>query len=125
MAMVQVILHGIPGGSVHDTAEDPIYLRFGESNDYDAAEWAVPTFPGLIPGYMLSELRVEQGRMTIFVEAENFSSGPHAVDWVRSGYPRGKSCSLIDLKSATGKMAGVSVSIVEGAVVVQEINLGV
>jgi len=123
MAMVQVILHGIPGGTVHDTDEYPIYLRFGEDNDYEEAEWVVPSFPGMIPGYMLSELRVEQGRMTIYVEAENFSSGPHAVDWVRSGYPRGKSCSLIDLKTGSGKMAGVSVSVVEGAVVVEEIKL--
>ena len=124
MAMVQVILQGVPSGSVHDTEENPIVLRFVEGNSYEDAEWVVPSFPETIPSFYLSELRVESGRMNVYVEAPNFNSGPHVTDWVRSGYPRGKACSLIDLKEEAGKVRGVSVTVDDGQIAIDDLKIG-
>ena len=124
MAKVQVILVGMPSGTVHDTEENPIVLRFAEGNDYEEAEWVVPSYPEQIPTYYLSELRVEEGRMMVYIEGPDFNSGPHTTDWVRSAYPRGKACSLVDLKAEAGQSRGLSISVEDGAIVVGELKIG-
>ena len=124
MAMVQVILQGMPSGSVHDTEDNPIVLRFVEGNSYEDAEWVVPSFPDIIPSFYLSELRVESGRMNVSIEAPGFNSGPHETDWVRCNYPRGKACSLVDLKAEPGKVRGVSISVEDGEIVIDELKIG-
>lgn len=125
MAMVQVILNGMPGGTMHDTETYPVVLQFEEDKSYGNAVWVIPSYPGEIPADMLSEIRIQGGPLTVFVEGpEGFKSGPHQTDWVRSDYPRGKLCSFLQMDAETHKMGGVSINIVEGSLVVDEINLG-
>lgn len=125
MATVQVILHGMPGGTLHDTDNYPVILQFDERRSYEGAVWVIPSYPGHIPAGMLSEIRVNAGPLTVFVEGpEGFSSGPHDTDWVRSEYPRGKFCSFLQMDASTQKMGGVSVEVVEGSLIVDPVNLG-
>jgi hypothetical protein len=125
MATVQVILHGVPSGSTHDTDNYPVILQFGEGKSYGEAAWIVPSYPGHIPAYMLSEIRVLQGELNVVVEGpEGFQSGPHATDWVRSDYPRGKDCSFLQMDAQTQKMGGVSVAVIEGSLIVDPVSVG-
>ncbi|HLF71840.1 MAG TPA: hypothetical protein VI759_06785 [Dehalococcoidia bacterium] len=125
MAQVQVILHGMPSGSVHDTDNYPVILQFDESKTYANAVWIVPSFPGAIPANALSEIRVEQGPLTVVVEGpKGFQSGPHDADWVRSDYPRGKLCSFLQMDASTQKMGGVSIQVVEGSLIVDPVAVG-
>jgi len=125
MATVQVILHGLPEGTLHDTQSYPVILQFGESKRYEEATWIVLSYPGYIPAYMLSEIRVLEGPLSVVVEGpEGFQSGPHTADWVRSDYPRGKDCSFLQMDAQTHKMGGVSVAVVEGSLVVDAVSLG-
>jgi len=125
MAIVNVILNGEPGGRMHDTDNYPVILQFDDSKAYNDAVWIVPSFPGHIPAGMLSEIRVEQGPLTVVVEGpEGFKSGPHDTDWVRSDYPRGKLCSFLQMDSTTMKMGGVSVDVVEGSLIVDPVSVG-
>ena len=111
MATVQVILNGMPGGTQHDTDNYPVILQFDEEKDYG--------------GGMLSEIRVEGGPLECFVEGpEGFQSGPHETNWVRSDYPRGKLCSFLQMDATTHTMGGVSVQVVEGTLVVDEVSVG-
>ena len=125
MAVVSVILNGEPGGREHDTDNYPIILQFDESKTYGEAVWIIPSFPGHIPAGMLSEIRVEQGPLSVVVEGpEGFQSGPHATDWVRSEYPRGKLCSFLQMDAQTMKLGGVSVDVVEGSLIVDAVSVG-
>ncbi len=125
MATVQVILHGMPSGTLHDTDNYPVILQFDERRSYESAVWVIPSYPGHIPAGMLSEIRVNAGPLTVFVEGpEGFKSGPHDTDWVRSDYPRGKFCSFLQMDAATQKMGGVSVEVVEGSLIVDPVNVG-
>jgi hypothetical protein len=125
MATVQVILHGMPGGTLHDTETYPVILQFDDGKNYAGAVWIVPSYPGHIPAGMLSEIRVNQGPLTVFVEGpQGFTSGPHQADWVRSDYPRGKFCSFLEMNAQTQKMGGVSVEVVEGSLIVDSVSLG-
>jgi hypothetical protein len=127
MATVQVILHGMPGGTMHDTDGYPVILQFDEDRNYGGAVWVIPSYPGHIPAGMLSEIRVEGvgGPLTVFVEGpEGFQSGPHETNWVRSDYPRGKLCSFLQMDASTQKMGGVSVEVVEGSLIVDPVSLG-
>jgi hypothetical protein len=125
MATVQVILHGMPGGTLHDTDNYPVILQFDEGKNYGGAVWVVPSYPGHIPAGMLSEIRVDAGPLTVFVEGpEGFKSGPHETNWVRSDYPRGKLCSFLQMDASTQKMGGVSVEVVEGSLIVDTVSLG-
>ena len=125
MAQVQVILHGMPGGTLHDTDSYPIILQFDDNKSYGGAVWIIPSYPGHIPAGMLSEIRVSQGPLTVFVEGpEGFKSGPHQTDWVRSEYPRGKFCSFLQITGDPTKMGGVSVSVIEGSLIVDAVALG-
>ena len=125
MAVVQVILNGMPGGSVHDTDSYPIILQFNDGRSYDGAEWIIPSYPGHIPAYMLSEIRVQEGDCSVEVDGpQGFQSGPHATNWVRSSYPRGKDCSFLQTNAETRKMTGVTIEVVEESLVVGELSLG-
>jgi len=125
MATVQVILHGMPGGSMHDTDGYPIILQFDGSKSYEAAEWIIPSYPGHIPAYMLSEIRVSDGDLSVVVEGpDGFQSGPHTSNWVRGNYPRGKECAFLLTNAETRKMTGVTVEIVEESLVIGELSLG-
>jgi len=73
MATVQVILRGMPAGTTHDTDNYPVILQFGEEKRYEEASWIVPSYPGHIPAYMLSEIRVLEGPLSVVVD------GPGAV----------------------------------------------
>lgn len=125
MPTVQVILGGVPRTTVHDTYDFPIVLQFGGQTTYESAVWVIPSFPGRIPARRLSEIRVQQGPVSIIVDGpDGFRSGPHLTDWVRSRYPRGKDCSLLQLHSETKSMGGVSLSVFEGSLIVEELSLG-
>ena len=126
MAVVQVILNGMPGGTMHDTDNYPVTLQFDESKNYGGAVWIIPSYPGHIPAGMLSEIRIEGGgSVECFVEGpEGFQSGPHETNWVRSDYPRGKLCSFLQMDASTQKMGGVSVEVVEGSLIVDPVVLG-
>jgi hypothetical protein len=125
MATVQVIMHGMPGGTMHDTDEYPVILQFDENRSYGGAVWIIPSYPGQIPAGMLSEIRVTGGPVTVFVEGpEGFHSGPHHADWVRSEYPRGKFCSFLQMDADAKKLGGVSVEVVEGSLIVDPVSLG-
>jgi hypothetical protein len=125
MATVQVILHGMPGGTVHDTDGYPVILQFGEQKSYGNAVWVIPTYPGHIPAGMLSEIRVTGEPLTVYVEGpQGFQSGPHETNWVRSEYPRGKFCSFLQMDAATQKLGGVSIEVVEGSLIVDPVSLG-
>ncbi len=125
MATVQVILHGMPAGTTHDTDNYPVILQFGEGKRYEEAAWVVPSYPGYIPAYMLSEIRVLEGPLSVVVDGpQGFQSGPHAADWVRSDYPRGKDCSFLHMDADTKRMGGVSVAVVEGSLVVDAVSVG-
>lgn len=125
MATVQVILNGMPGGTIHDTDDYPVILQFDEARNYRNAVWVIPSYPGHIPAGMLSEIRVQGGPLTVFVEGpEGFKSGPHHADWVRSDYPRGKFCSFLEMHTESRKMGGVSVEIIEGSLIVDELSQG-
>jgi hypothetical protein len=125
MATIQVILNGMPGGSMHDLDGYPIILKFDEHKSYGSAVWVIPSYPGHIPASMLSEIRVQMGPITVFIEGpDSFQSGPHTTDWVRSDYPRGKLCSFIQMDASTQKMGGVSLMIHEESLILNEIDLG-
>jgi hypothetical protein len=125
MATVQVILNGMPGGSMHDLDGYPVILQFNDQKVYGNAVWVIPSYPGHIPAGMLSEIRVQGGPITVFVEGpQGFQSGPHTCDWVRSDYPRGKLCSFLQMDADTHKMGGVSIDIHEDTLIVDEVNLG-
>jgi hypothetical protein len=122
---VQVILNSLVGGSTHDTTTEPVVLRFNEDKDYETAEWVVPTYPRTIPAPMLSELRITEGPVQVIIEGPSgFTSGPHASTWVRSNYPRGKDVSILEVDSSQQKMTGVSLTVIDGALVIDQFSLG-
>lgn len=125
MATVQVILNGMPGGTVHDTEQYPVILQFEEDKTIENAVWVIPSYPGHIPAGMLSEIRVQVGPLQAMVEGpEGFQSGPHETSWIRCDYPRGKICSFLITNSDTHRMSGVSVSLAEDTLVVDEVTIG-
>ena len=125
MARIEVILHGIPGGSEHDTDNYPVILSYSEEKAYYDASWIVPSYPGYIPAGMLSEIRVLTGPLSVVVDGpEGFQSGPYETNWVRSSYPRGKDCSFLKMDSSTLSLGGVSVSVMEGSLVIDAVSLG-
>ena len=125
MATVQVILNGMPGGTVHDTEQYPVILKFDEDKSVENAVWVIPSFPGNIPASMLSEIRVQVGPLQAMVEGPSgFQSGPHETSWIRCDYPRGKIVSFLQTNTDTHRMSGVSVSIIEDSLVVDEVMIG-
>jgi hypothetical protein len=125
MATVQVILNGMPSGTMHDTESYPVILQFSEDKSYENAVWIIPSYPGHIPAAMLSEIRVQGEPLECVVEGpEGFKSGPHSTTWVRCNYPRGKFCSFLLTNADTRQMGGVSVEVVEDSLVVDPVQIG-
>jgi hypothetical protein len=123
VSTIQVILQGAARVTIADTFDYPIVLQFGEQTRYENAVWYIPSYAGRIPARRLSEIRVEQGPVSVLVDGpEGFKSGPHPVDWVRSYYPRGKDCALIKLDPSSKRMGGVTISIIEGSLQVDDLE---
>ena len=123
MAKVQVILMGLPVSTDHDTETYPVILEFGEDKTFEGAIWIIPSYPEQLPAEALSEIRVVEGELKVVIEGpEGFQGGPYAADWVRSFYPRGKSCSFLNRKD--GKLSGVSVAVNEGSLSIEDYSVG-
>jgi hypothetical protein len=111
MANIQVILAGRIGTSMHDTYDYPIVLQFGESKSYGSAMWVIPTFGPRIPAERLSEIRVQNGTVSVLIDGpDGFRAGPYEANWIRGFYPRGKHCALISPDSDTHRLVGVTVT---------------
>ena len=126
MATIQVILAGQLRTTIHDTFDYPLVLQFNDKTTYDEAEWVIPSYPRHIPAYRLSEIRVQDGPISVLVDGpDGFRHGPYQFDWIRSYYPRGKSCSFVltDKESFT-RMHGVSIRTFEGSLLVEELAIG-
>ena len=122
MATIQVILHGIPGGTVHDTDSYPVHLQFNPGLNFEEAVWVIPSYPGHIPGDYVSEIRVMKGPLRVMVDGpDGFQSGPYDATWVRGGYPRGKLCAFLNVDSVQRRTSGVTVDVVEGSIVVDDL----
>ena len=125
MPTVQVILGGMPRTTVHDTYDFPIVLQFGNQTTYEGAMWVIPSFAGRIPARRLSEIRVQQGPISVLIDGpEGFRSGPHQVDWVRSRYPRGKDCALLQVNTEEKSLGGITLTVFEGTLFVEELSVG-
>jgi hypothetical protein len=121
LAKINIILHGDLGTAEHDTREEPITLSYGDDLAYDEAGWDIPDFPGPIPGQYVSEIRILEGQLQVQIKGPaGFSSGPHATDWIRARYPRGKDFSLLLMTIGGGRMSGVSVGVEDEKVVVSD-----
>jgi hypothetical protein len=121
MASIQVILHGIPGGTIHDTESYPVILQFNEGLDFEEAVWVIPSYPGHIPGDYISEIRVLNGSLEVMVDGPGgFQSGPHTTNWIRGSYPRGKLVAFLNNK-ATNNSRGVTVEVREGSIIVDDL----
>ena len=111
LATIQVILAGRMGTSVHDTFDYPIVLQFGPNKSYSQAEWVIPSFGPHIPAGRLSEIRVQLGSVPVLIDGpDGFRSGPYEVSWIRSLYPRGKHCALLQTDSELHKLVGVTLT---------------
>jgi hypothetical protein len=111
VATIQVILAGRMGTSMHDTFDYPIVLQFGGHTNYGEAEWVIPSFGPHIPAGRLSEIRVQLGSVPVLIDGpEGFRSGPYEVSWIRSLYPRGKHCALLQTDSDLHKLVGVTLT---------------
>ena len=124
MATIQVILQGARVGN-HDIFDYPIVLQFGEQKSYEQAVWFIPSYSGRIRATRVSEIRVQQGSMSVLIDGpEGFRSGPHTVSWVRSYYPRGKDCAFIALDPDSRQMSGITITVVEDTLVVENLSVG-
>ena len=122
MATIQVILQGARIAT-YDIDDYPLVLQFGEQKTYDAAVWFIPAFALRIPAGRLSEIRAQQGPFSVLVDGpEGFRAGPYPATWVRNYYPRGKDCAFLVVDSDSGTLSGVTLSIVEGSLIVSPIG---
>jgi hypothetical protein len=118
VAVIQVILFGMPGGSSHDTEDYPVILHFEDGNLFEEAYWVIPSYPGYVPADMVSEIRIDQGALTVYVDcSDGFQSGPHDAGWIRGRYPRGKLCSFFK-KDDINKV--FTIAVIDGNVVIEE-----
>ena len=68
---------------------------------------------------------MEQGPLQVVIEGpEGFASGPHATDWLRTDYPRGKLFSLIQKNDDPRTMSGKMATIEEGKLVLADLKVG-
>lgn len=74
MAIVQVILSGESRMTIHDTFDHPLVLQFGRHKDYDSARWVIPSFAIPIPTYQLSEIRVDEGPVSVLIDSRKASA---------------------------------------------------
>ena len=78
MSTVRIILAGRVGTTVHDINDYPLVFQFGDKRNYDEAVWVIPSFSRRIPASRLSEIRVEEGSLSILVDGpEGLPSGPY------------------------------------------------
>ena len=68
MATIQVILAGQLRTTIHDTFDYPLVLQFNDKKNYDEAEWVIPSYPRHIPAHRLSEIRVQEGNVSVLVD---------------------------------------------------------
>jgi hypothetical protein len=124
VATIQVILQGARIGT-YEILDYPLVLQFGDQKSYGQAVWFIPTCSGRIEASMVSEIRVQEGSLTVLVDGpEGFRSGPHPADWIRGYYPRGKDCALIKVDSESRKVSGITFTTVAGNLLVEELSLG-
>jgi hypothetical protein len=126
MATIQVILRGYPSGGPIDAGDTPVVLQFDQDGEYENAWWFIPGFGQELPAYVLSEIRVDPGQMlTVSIEGpEGIQSGPHQTNWVRCDYPRGKLFSLLHMNAETRTTTGVSITVEDGKLQLDEVKLG-
>ena len=125
MSTVRVILAGRVSTTIHDIFDHPLVLQFGDKRNYDEAVWVIPSYARRIPASRLSEIRVEEGTLSVIVDGpDGFRSGPHEANWVRSYYPRGKHCALLHTEPGSMKTTGVTLTTIEGTLIVDELSLG-
>jgi hypothetical protein len=124
MATIQVILAGARMANF-DTYDYPIVLQFGDQKSYNQAVWFIPSSPSRIPARRLSEIRVQGGPLSVLIDGpDGFKSGPYQVDWVRNSYPRGKDCALIQMHSESKSMGGVTLTVLEEMLFVEQLSVG-
>ncbi len=125
MATVQVILAGQLRTTIHDAYDYPLVLQFGDKRSYEEAEWVIASYPRHIPARRVSEIRVDNGTFTILIDGpEGFRHGPYTASWVRGYYPRGKHCAFLHIDPDTHTMSGVTLTTVEGSLVISDWSLG-
>ena len=125
MATVQLIISGRARMTIHDTFDYPLILQFGSKKSYDQAEWVIPSYARHIPTWRLSEIRVDNGTLSVLVDGpEGFCSGPYTVSWVRNYYPRGKHCAFLRLDPEARKMVGVTNTTADETLFVEDFSLG-
>ena len=125
MATIQVIIAGQLRTTIHDTFDYPIVLQFNDKTSYDEAEWVIPSYPRHIPAHRLSEIRVQEGTVSVLVDGpEGFRHGPFPFTWVRSYYPRGHHCAFVQVDPGQyTKMAGVALTTHEGTLVIETLPI--
>ena len=121
MPSVQVILQGARVAT-HDVYDYPIILQFGEQKTYALAEWVLPN--GMrVPTRRLSEIRTHYGSFSVLIDGpEGFQAGPYPTTWIRHYYPRGKDCALIHVDRDSGSYGGVSITVAEGSLFIEELE---
>jgi hypothetical protein len=125
MATIQVILAGQLRTTIHDTFDYPIVLQFNSKTSYDEAEWVIPSYPRHIPAHRLSEIRVQEGNVSVLVDGpEGFRHGPFPFTWVRSYYPRGHHCAFVQVEPGSyTKMAGVALTTHDGTLFLETLPI--
>ena len=125
MATIQVILAGQLRTTIHDTFDYPIVLQFNDKKNYDEAEWVIPSYPRHIPAHRLSEIRVQEGNVSVLVDGpEGFRHGPFEFTWVRSYYPRGHHCAFVKVDPGSyTTMAGIALTTHDGSLILDTLPL--
>jgi hypothetical protein len=125
MATIQVILAGQLRTTIHDTFDYPIVLQFNNKTSYDEAEWVIPSYPRHIPAHRLSEIRVQEGNVSVLVDGpEGFRHGPFPFTWVRSYYPRGHHCAFVQVEPGQyTQMNGVALTTHDGTLFIETLPL--
>lgn len=125
MATIQVILAGQLRTTIHDTFDYPLVLQFNDKKNYDEAEWVIPSYPRHIPAHRLSEIRVQEGSVSVLVDGpEGFRHGPFPFTWVRSYYPRGHHCAFVQVDPGSyTKMAGVALTTHDGTLFLETLPI--
>jgi len=125
MATIQVILAGQLRTTIHDTFDYPIVLQFNDKKNYDEAEWVIPSYPRHIPAHRLSEIRVQEGNVSVLVDGpDGFRHGPFPFTWVRSYYPRGHHCAFVKVDPGSyTTMAGVALTTHDGSLILDTLPL--
>ena len=125
MATIQVILAGQLRTTVHDTFDYPLVLQFNDKRNYDEAEWVIPSYPRHIPAHRLSEIRVQEGEVSVLVDGpDGFRHGPYRFTWIRSYYPRGHHCAFVKVEpGGYTTMGGVALTTHDGSLFIESLPI--